>query len=157
MKNQIKYRQHNNYDIEQASDEATITDNSPSLTIQAQAEDADINVLMRRYGITGKMPENVKIPTYGDFTHVTDYRSAVEATKRAHENFMEIPADIRAKFHNDPQIFMEFADDPNNIEHMVSLGLAKFRPPEPDKDMTIKELAEQLKQGGQTQPTTKHT
>ena len=125
----IKYRGHNNYDVQEASDEAVVHNDQPSLTVQAHAEDADINVLMRPYGITVKMPDNVKVPTYGDFTHITDYRSALEATRKAHNDFMEIPAEVRAKFDNDPQNFLEFASNPNNLPQMVEMGLAKRREP----------------------------
>lgn len=98
------------------------------MTIQAHAEDADINVLMRRFGITGKMPDNPKIPTYGDFSQITDYRTALDAVRRAHEGFMEIPAPIRAQFDNDPQLFMEFCENPENLEAMRNMGLAKPKP-----------------------------
>lgn len=125
----INYRAHNGYDVKAASDEAAelATPDGPgvSLTVQSQAEDADINVLMHRYGITGRMPENVRIPSYGDFTEVTDFRSALEAVRRAEEGFMELPARVRAEFQNDPQLLLQFAADPANLPRMRELGLAK--------------------------------
>lgn len=127
----IKYRGHNAYDAKAASDEATIQgDYGESLTIQSQAEDADINVLMKRYGLTGKMPENPYVPTYGDFSQVTDYRSALDALRNADEAFMQIPADVRARFNNDPQRYLEFASDENNWAEMHKLGLTKTPGPQ---------------------------
>jgi phage internal scaffolding protein len=117
---------HNGYDTKEASDTAgVITDWGPSLTIQSQAEDADLNIIMRRFGITGKMPENVRLPEYGDFTQITDYRSALESVRMANEAFMEIPAEIRARFQNDPQQFLEFTTNEKNLDELRKMGLAK--------------------------------
>lgn len=125
------YRGHNNYDVQEASDHAALPPEAygDSLTIQAQAEDADINVLMKRYGLTGSMPDSPRIPTYGDFSDVTDYRSALHAIRDAEAGFMEIPPDVRLKFNNDPQLLLEFASNPANGAALVQLGLAKPRQP----------------------------
>lgn len=130
----IKYRAHNGYDTEEASNQAAINCETfgPSLTVQSMSEDADINVLMHRYGITGKFPDNPRIPVYGDFTEVTDYRSALEAIGRAQEAFLEYPPDFRAKFENDPQAFLEFCSRPENIPAMRDMGLMKTAPQPPN-------------------------
>lgn len=121
----IKYRAHNNYDVEQASDEVAYHETMPSLTVQSQAEDADINVLMERYGVTGKMPENPRVPVYGDFTGVKDYQSALESVIQADAAFGELPAAVRAKFDNDPQKLLEFVNNDANIEAARTMGLLK--------------------------------
>lgn len=125
IKGTVIYRGHNGYDVKEASDDAVLPAFmvGESLTVQSQAEDADLNVLMDRFGITGRMPENIRLPEYGDFSHVTDYRSALEAVRDAHENFMEIPAKVRARFDNDPQQYMDFVANPNNIPEMRELGI----------------------------------
>lgn len=128
----IVYRGHNNYDAKQASDEATFQgDYGQSLTVQSQAEDADINVLMRRYGLTGKMPDNPYTPTYGDFEDITDYASALRAIRHAEEQFATIPAEVRARFGNDPQRFLEFTSSEDNWDEMHKLGLTKGPRPKP--------------------------
>jgi hypothetical protein len=114
-----------NYDSAQESDLHTVKDFGPSLTIQSQTEDADLNVLMHRYGITGKMPENPSIPFYSDFDEVMDFSSAQAAVLRAQESFMEYPADLRARFQNNPQLFLEYCAKPENLPEMRKLGLAK--------------------------------
>lgn len=125
----IKYRAHNGYDTEAASNETAIdpTTWGPSLTIQSMTEDADINVMMKRYGVTGKFPENTRIPQYGDYSGITDFRTALEAIANAQEDFMRYPADFRARFDNDPQRFLEFTADPANRPEMAKLGLLKPR------------------------------
>lgn len=125
----VSYRAWGNYDPDVASHEAAVaaTPNGPgeSLTVQSMADDADINILMKRYGITGHFPENPRVPVYGDFEGISDYQSALEAVKRADEMFMEYPAELRARFNNNPQAFLDFCGNPANIEDMRKLGLMK--------------------------------
>lgn len=123
----MKFRKHFDYDVEKASDEATIPAEmqGKSLTVQSMAEDADLNVMMARFGVTGKMPENPRIPSYGDFSDIRDYRSALEAVTNASDAFMALPATLRAQFDNDPQRLLEFVSDDRNHEAARQLGLLK--------------------------------
>jgi phage internal scaffolding protein len=121
------YRSPHNYDWVEASDAAAAAAGdaqySGSLTVQSMAEDADINVLMKRFGITGQMPQSVRMPEYGDFTEVKDYFSAMQAVKKAQDQFMILPPDVRARFSNDPQRLLEFVSTPGNEAELRSLGL----------------------------------
>lgn len=123
----IKYRQHNGYDTEEASDEARIpfAQHGESMTVQSMAEDADINVMMRRFGITGQFPETARVPSFGDFTGISDYRGALHAVMEAQDRFMELPAQVRMQFDNDPQMLLEFASIPENIPALIKMGLGK--------------------------------
>lgn len=118
------FRSPYNYDRDEVSKACVIVTDEPSLTVQSQAEDADINVMMKRFGVTGRMPENVRIPTYGDFTGVGDYQTALAAVMLAEDSFMTMPAETRARFMNDPQRFLDFCADPANVQDMVKMGLA---------------------------------
>lgn len=123
-----------NYDVKKASDEAATIPVGESLTVQSQTEDTDINVLMMRQGITGVWPTNPRLPEYGDFTEVRDFRSALEAVRAGAEAFNAYPAHFRARFQNDPQLFLEFCQDPANIPEMKSLGM--FKPEVSNVDRT---------------------
>lgn len=118
-------RAYRNYDGDAVSNETGLECKDPSKAIQSQKEEADINTIVRNFGITGKMPENVRLPAYGDFSGVDDYRSALDAVKAAEKSFMEIPAEIRAKFDHDPQNFLEFVENPENMDKLREMGLAK--------------------------------
>lgn len=102
----------------------TDTEKYPSRTIQSAKDDADINVIVKRFGITGQMPASPRLPSYGDYSGVIDYQSAMNVIVQAKEAFMELPAEIRAKFGNDPQAYLQFASDPENIDSMRKMGLA---------------------------------
>jgi phage internal scaffolding protein len=81
-------------------------------------------VNIKRFGLTGQLPTNVRAPQYGDFTGITNYQDALHAVMAAEDSFMAMPAKVRARFHNDPEAFVNFCSDPANIDEAVSLGLA---------------------------------
>ena len=97
---------------------------APSLAVQSQKDEADINNIVRLFGVTGQLPQNVRVPTYGDFDSVDDYQSALEAMRLADSSFMAMPAEVRDRFGHDPQKFVEFCSDSANLEEMRKLGLA---------------------------------
>lgn len=95
-----------------------------SRAVQSQKEEADINTIVRNFGVTGKLPVSVRTPMYGDFTEVQDYRSSLEAIREAERSFLAMPSELRARLNNDPQRFLEWCADPGNLEEMRKLGLA---------------------------------
>lgn len=112
-----------NYDRNQASQDSALRCDDLSLAQQHMLESTDINYIVKQFGITGKMPTGVRTPTYGDFTGVYDYHSAVNAIAKAGESFDSMPANVRARFHNDPQEFLEFCSQEGNAAELKTLGL----------------------------------
>lgn len=112
-----------NYDADKVSLETGIEFNDQSLTKQSFAEECDINTIVKRFGLTGELPQNVTMPQYADFEHVVDFHSALNAVNKANESFMQMPAEIRARFHNNPAEFVDFCFDDANIDEAVKLGL----------------------------------
>lgn len=94
-----------------------------SLASQADAKDADINVIMDRYARTGQMPVISRLPSFGDFTGISDYREALEAVRSAEGMFLALPAKVRARFENDPQQFVEFCQVEGNRLELAEMGL----------------------------------
>jgi len=125
----MKFRKHFDYEVKAASDEAAaaaIPDGPGlSMTVQSMAEDADINVMLRRFGVTGQMPVADRLPEYGDFTGISDYQSALHAIHEAEDRFLLLDPKIRARFDNDPQMLLEFVSNPANKPEGVKLGLFK--------------------------------
>lgn len=120
-----------NYDTDVVSRETALECKDDSLAIQSAAEDADINTIVRRFGLTGELPNDIKMPQSGDFAGVGDFQSAMNIVRAAQEEFMRVPADIRARFSHDPQLFSEFFNDPANQDEAIRLGLATRRPEPP--------------------------
>lgn len=113
-----------NFDREANSVATGLDDFDDTRTQQQFKEEADINVLVRRFNITGQMPENVRAPTYADFSEVYDFHSAANAIAAANEAFMQMPAEIRFdRFRNDPAAFVAFCSNEANRDEARKLGL----------------------------------
>lgn len=94
-------------------------------TQQSSKEECDINTIVRNFGLTGELPQNVRMPESGDFVDaVTDYQTALNMVMEAEARFMEFPAEVRKRFNHDPGKLMEFVEDPNNLDEARKLGLA---------------------------------
>jgi len=112
------------YNREVASDEARIDCGGESRTKQSFKDECDINVIVRRFGVTGVAPGTTKVPMYGDFSDVGDFSTCVDRMMQAQANFDTLPSDVRRRFRNDPQEFLEFCSNPGNLDEMRKLGLA---------------------------------
>lgn len=112
-----------NYDREAASDDSGLMCADPSLAQQQFREDSDINTIVKRFNLTGEVPQGVNVPRYGDFALVYDYHSAMNLVLAADEAFMQMPAEVRARFRNDAGAFVDFVSDPANAAEAAKLGL----------------------------------
>lgn len=95
----------------------------PSLAVQSARDEADINTIVKRFGLSGQLPTDVRAPEYADFLEVVDFQTAMNAIATANTAFMAMPADIRTRFGNDPHAFVDFCSDDDNLEEMKRLGL----------------------------------
>jgi phage internal scaffolding protein len=120
-----------NYDTMEASDAGGLSCPEPTLAQQHAKDETDINTIVRRFGLTGELPTNVRVPQYGDFTHTTDYHTAMNAVLAANEAFMQLPADVRTRFNNDPGALVDFVSDENNRAEAEKLGLVTGSSGEP--------------------------
>jgi len=118
-----------NYDRDAASNESGLACEEPSLTQQHFKDETDINNILRQFNITGLLPEAPLSPRYGDFTGIVDYHSALNAVIAAEDDFMTLPAQLRARFENDPAQLIEFLDNSANYDEAVKLGLIDPIPP----------------------------
>lgn len=132
MASKVLVRKPFDYDSDDVSLANSLECLDESLTVQDHAEDADINVLVKRFGLTGEMPVLDRIPIQEDFVQATDFHSAMLALKEAENSFMELPADLRQRFDHDPGKFVEFCSKSENRDELVKLGLiSKQEPIEP--------------------------
>jgi len=112
-----------NYDTLAASDESGIACEEASLAQQQFKDECDINNILRQFNITGQLPDAPLSPKYGDFTGISDYKTALDRVIAADEEFMNLPATIRARFDNDAANLIAFLDQEENREEAVKLGL----------------------------------
>ena len=92
-------------------------------TQQQFKKECDINVVVSRFMKTGQLPPPKAQGFYADVSDVEDFQSAREAVRQAEADFMRYPAAIRAAFDNDPTVFVDAFNDPDNIDTLVEMGL----------------------------------
>jgi len=122
-KNTVFLRTPYNYDKDAASNESGLACEEPSLAQQHHKDECDINNILRQFNITGLLPESPLSPRYGDFTGISDYHTAMNRVIAAQDEFEALPAQIRARFNNDPAELIQFLEDGNNRSEAEELGL----------------------------------
>jgi len=147
----IKVRQPYTYDTDAASNESGLHCEDASLTQQHFAEETDINYILKQFNITGLLPNNPISPRYGDFTNVHDYHSALNAVMAAEDEFDALPAQIRARFDNEPAALIDFLSNEANRAEAIKLGLVNpsLSKQKPDRTVTPLDVTEL----GDTNPT----
>ena len=111
-----------NFDRDSSSLDSGLFCEDESRAIQSAKDECDINTIVRRFGLTGELPNDLKMPQSGDFTDVPDFHTAMNLVRSAQEEFLRVPAEIRARFANDPQRLMAFIEDDSNLEEARKLG-----------------------------------
>ena len=124
-KNTVFLRTPYNYDKDAASNESGLHCEDASLAQQHFKEECDINTILQKFNITGLLPEQTLSPRYGDFTGIGDYHTAMNRVIAVQEEFEALPAQIRARFENDPQQLIEFLDNSENRPEAEKLGLVE--------------------------------
>lgn len=93
-------------------------------------QETDINNIIARYKRTGVLPESARAAAarYGDFSEVPTYQEMFSRIHAAQDMFLALPATVRARFDNDPGVFLEASQTKEGQELLVQLGLATAKP-----------------------------
>lgn len=79
-----------------AKELAKFKNTKPSLTDQSQAADTDLNVILKKYGITGRAPGGKQPIPPGDYTDAPeDLRGHIELAKRVQKMQQSLPENLR--------------------------------------------------------------
>jgi len=124
-KNAIFLRTPYNYDKDAASNESGLHCEDASLAQQHFKDECDINTILQKFNISGLLPEQPLSPRYGDFTGIGDYHTALNRVIAAQDEFDALPAQIRARFNNDPAQLIEFMENSENRPEAEELGLVE--------------------------------
>lgn len=113
--------------------------NDHSLTEQSHANDVDINEIMAK-AKQGLHNDYIRdhAGSYMDATS-QDFYTAQITIAHAKSLFEDLPSQIRNRFKNDPGKFLDYVQDPDNLEEMYQLELAQRPPPEPEAAVIPKE------------------
>lgn len=132
-----------NHDRDAESVATGYEETMPSKTQQHQAEEADINTIVKRFNVTGQLPQIPLPPALEEFSDIFDFQTAMNTLAAARRSFEMLPADIRAAFNNDPHQFVGTVDNmlavddkdtrDNNLKVLRAMGLAVTPGPVADK------------------------
>jgi len=125
-KKSIFFRTAYNYDTDAASNASGLVCEEPTRAQQHHKDECDINVILERFGKTGHLPVNAISGTYGDFSGVHDYHTAINTLIAAESEFAALPAHLRQRFANDPANLIQFLDNPDNQAEAEKLGLVNI-------------------------------
>lgn len=119
------------YDPVEEHDHCGIEFTMPSLTVQDEKEETDINYIVNKYadGQKGIMTLDLGDSSqyaylqFGDATLPGDYSTALELVSGVREEFYSLPAYVRARFGHDPMNFINQLNDPATLEYLQQQGL----------------------------------
>jgi len=117
-----------NYDTIAASNESGLHCEDATLAQQQFKEETDINNIMYKFGLTGLLPQAPLEASYGDFSGVYDYHTALNAIIASEEQFEALPAQLRGRFDNDPAKLIAFMENEANRPEAEKLGLINPKP-----------------------------
>jgi phage internal scaffolding protein len=102
-----------------------------SMAKQSFKNECDMNRIIAKFRKTG-MIDHIR-ENGGRFIDVPedlDFQTAQNVMAKATSMFEELPSDLRKKFDNDVQTFMDYVNNPENEDGMRQLGLLKPKAPE---------------------------
>lgn len=103
-----------------------------SMTKQSFKDQCDINKIIGRFQKTGLVDHVSRFQgNYADLTDVPTYQDAMNKIIAANECFSSLPSNIRKQFSNNPQEFLAFVADPENLPAMAEMGLVTLPEPAP--------------------------
>jgi phage internal scaffolding protein len=119
------------YDPAEEHDHCGIEFTMPSLAVQDEKDETDINYIVNKYADGQKGIATLDLGDsshyaflqFGDATLPGDYSTALELVSGVREEFYSLPAYVRAKFGHDPMNFINQLNDPATLEYLQQQGL----------------------------------
>lgn len=119
------------YDSAEEHDHCGIEFTMPSLAVQDEKDETDINYIVNKYADGQKGIATLDLGDssqyaylqFGDATLPGDYSTALELVSGVREEFYTLPAYVRAKFGHDPMNFIQRLNDPATLEYLKQEGL----------------------------------
>lgn len=100
---------------------------NPTRTKIGEADHVNINNIVRRARCTGMLDHvDAQEAAFGHWDATQDYVDARLRVQEAEEAFFSLPSGIRSLCDNDPALFVDFIDDPENEEALREAGLGEL-------------------------------
>lgn len=111
---------------------------APSLTVQSDADAADIKKILKRYKEVG-IVEGLRTTEaqFRDVTELTDFADVFRVAKEAESQFMQLPSKVREIFDHDVANWLDTAHDPEKLALLVEKGeISPVKPTTPNDPPT---------------------
>ena len=141
------------YDPVEEHDHCGIEFTMPSLTVQDEKDETNINYIVNKYADGQKGIATLDLGDssqyaflqFGDATLPGDYSTALELVSGVREEFYSLPAYVRAKFGHDPMNFINQLNNPEALEYLQQQGLygSKYTFDEPQQSVSGKQTQEE--------------
>lgn len=142
------------YDSVEEHDHCGIEFTMPSLTVQDEKDETDINYIVNKYADGQKGIATLDLGDssqyaylqFGDATLPGDYSTALELVSGVREEFYSLPAYVRAKFGHDPMNFVSQLNNPETLEYLQREGLygSNCTSNEPQQSVSNKQTQEKI-------------
>lgn len=140
------------YDPVEEHDHCGIEFTMPSLTVQDEKDETDINYIVNKYADGQKGIATLDLGDssqyaylqFGDATLPGDYSTALELVSGVREEFYTLPAHVRAKFGHDPMNFISELNNPETLEYLQREGLygSNYTSDKPQQSMSSEQTQE---------------
>lgn len=140
------------YDPVEEHDHCGIEFTMPSLTVQDEKDETDINYIVNKYADGQKGIATLDLGDssqyaflqFGDATLPGDYSTALELVSGVREEFYSLPAYVRAKFGHDPMNFINQLNNPETLEYLKQQGLycSNYTSDKPQQSLSNKQTQE---------------
>lgn len=103
------------------------------ITEQSHKDEVNINNIIRRHGIDIIQKTAMLRSQDFKFDDITgnDFQEAMQIIAKAQQEFDNMPSALRKQFNNNPAEFLDFVQNPDNMDTMVDMGLAERLPEQP--------------------------
>ncbi|AXL14595.1 internal scaffolding protein [Microviridae sp.] len=119
-----------------------------SMTEQCHKDEVSIQNIMRKHRQTGVIQHVAQYQgQYMDMVNAPDFHEYQNILAEARSMFETVPSHIRKDFDNDPQKFLEFMQNAENIEAIEEYGLDASHLVEAPTDASNHEVIQTLKEG----------
>lgn len=108
--------------------EAWTENDEPSLTVQSDADKADIGKILSRYAQVGIVDHlNMAQGMFMDVTEFTDLADAMRQSKVAEVEFLKLPSKVREIFNHDVAEWLDAAHDPDKRAKLEEAGFIEAK------------------------------
>nr|QJB20164.1 MAG: internal scaffolding protein [Microvirus sp.] len=140
------------YDPVEEHDHCGIEFTMPSLAVQDEKDETDINYIVNKYADGQKGIATLDLGDssqyaylqFGDATLPGDYSTALELVSGVREEFYSLPAYVRARFGHDPMKFISQLNDPETLDYLQREGLygSKYTSDKPQQSVSSEQTQE---------------